>query len=143
MVARLRIWYVLPSYFSYAVLETRMKRQPTSCILFLCFLTQPPDLQILFDSDVGFCTRFCPGPQAGPLHESPSPCVVHGPGCRHAPLWVFASRCENGDVFDRPGYLHGRPEEHAHMSTQPRVLQCKCYLVCPVFSSLPCSREIR
>ena len=89
---------------------------------FLYFLMQPPDLQSLRDSDDGFGTPFYTRSQAGPLHKNPSPCIVHGPSCCHAPLWVFASRCENGVIYDRSGYLFGRPEKHAHVSTQPRVL---------------------
>ena len=85
-------------------------------------LTQPPDLQSLWGPDVGFGTRLYTRSQAGPLHENTSPCIIRGPSCRRAPLWVFASRCERGIVCDRPGYLFGKPEKHAHMSTQPRVL---------------------
>ena len=83
---------------------------------FSIFLRKP-DLQSLRDSDDEFGTLFYPGSQAGPLHESPSSCVIRSPGCRHAPLWAFASRCENGVIYDRPGYLFGRPEKHAHVST--------------------------
>jgi hypothetical protein len=86
------------------------------------FSCAPPDLQSLRGSDDGFCTHFYPGSQARPLHESTSPCGVHGPGCGHTPLCAFTSRYERGAVYDRPGHVFRKPEKHADMSTQPRVL---------------------